>query len=80
VKKLFLSVSSAVVAVGLVCSVALAQTSIGQRGYEGQPGNQGGSTQAGQKGYEGQPGNQGGSTQAGQTGYEGQPGNQSNGR
>ena len=30
----------------------------GQKGYEGQPGNQGGSNQAGQKGYEGQPGNQ----------------------
>ena len=30
----------------------------GQKGYEGQPGNQGGSNQAGQQGYEGQPGNQ----------------------
>jgi len=30
----------------------------GQKGYEGQPGNQGGSNQAGKKGYEGQPGNQ----------------------
>jgi hypothetical protein len=35
----------------------------GQRGYEGQPGNQGGGkggTSNGLKGYEGQPGNQGG--------------------
>jgi hypothetical protein len=32
----------------------------GQKGYEGQPGNQGGFHQAGQQGYEGQPGNQGG--------------------
>ena len=32
----------------------------GQRGYEGQPGNQGGGGAPGQRGYEGQPGNQGG--------------------
>ena len=35
----------------------------GQKGYEGQPGNQGGNnngTSNGLKGYEGQPGNQGG--------------------
>jgi hypothetical protein len=39
---------------------ALAAVPPGQRGYEGQPGNQGGFHQAGQQGYEGQPGNQGG--------------------
>ena len=32
----------------------------GQRGYEGQPGNQGGGGAPGLRGYEGQPGNQGG--------------------
>jgi len=34
----------------------------GQKGYEGQPGNQGGGNNpgGGQSGYEGQPGNQGG--------------------
>lgn len=32
----------------------------GQKGYEGQPGNQGGGSNNGLKGYEGQPGNQGG--------------------
>ena len=37
-------------------ALAAASTSNGQRGYEGQPGNNGGS---GQLGYEGQPGNQG---------------------
>jgi hypothetical protein len=37
-------------------SPALADQPPGQRGYEGQPGNQGN----GQQGYEGQPGNQGG--------------------
>ncbi|MDH3469917.1 MAG: hypothetical protein OEM94_01230 [Acidimicrobiia bacterium] len=58
---------------------SIAATSNGQQGYEGQPGNQGGSNQSGQQGYEGQPGNQGGSNQAGQQGYEGQPGNQSGG-
>lgn len=30
----------------------------GQKGYEGQPGNQGGGGGKGTKGYEGQPGNQ----------------------
>jgi hypothetical protein len=37
-------------------ATALADQPPGQKGYEGQPGNQGN----GQKGYEGQPGNQGG--------------------
>jgi len=32
----------------------------GLKGYEGQPGNQGGGGAKGLKGYEGQPGNQGG--------------------
>ena len=52
----------------------VASTSPGQRGYEGQPGNQGN----GQRGYEGQPGNQGGGggMPNGLKGYEGQPGNQ----
>jgi len=39
---------------------ALAAVPPGQRGFEGQPGNQGGFQQAGQQGYEGHPGNQGG--------------------
>jgi hypothetical protein len=42
---------------------AFADQPPGQRGYEGQPGNQGGGgggRPAGQLGYEGQPGNQGG--------------------
>ncbi len=40
---------------------ALASQPPGQRGYEGQPGNQGGGQHApGLLGYEGQPGNQGG--------------------
>lgn len=60
----------------LVAGALVVATLGGQTGYEGQPGNQGGSNQAGQQGYEGQPGNQGGSNQAGQQGYEGQPGNQ----
>jgi hypothetical protein len=39
----------------------LASQPPGQLGYEGQPGNQGGSQNApGLLGYEGQPGNQGG--------------------
>ncbi len=59
-KKLSLAVASAVVALLVVSSVALASTPPGQKGYEGQPGNQGGYHQAGQTGYEGQPGNQGG--------------------
>ena len=43
---------------------AFADTPPGQRGYEGQPGNQGGHGGGGMPngllGYEGQPGNQGG--------------------
>jgi Spy/CpxP family protein refolding chaperone len=42
-------------------SPALADQPPGQKGYEGQPGNQGGGGGGGgQQGYEGQPGNQGG--------------------
>lgn len=55
----------------------------GLRGYEGQPGNQGGPNHSGQGllGYEGQPGNQGGlnggsGPAPGLLGFEGQPGNQ----
>jgi hypothetical protein len=46
----------------LLASIAAAAIPPGQKGYEGQPGNQGGSngTSNGQKGYEGQPGHQGG--------------------
>lgn len=33
---------------------------VGNSGYEGQPGNQGGHHGGGPNGYEGQPGNQGG--------------------
>ena len=51
---------------------ALAAQSPGQRGFEGQPGNQGN----GQRGFEGQPGNQGGGGAPGLKGYEGRPGNQ----
>jgi hypothetical protein len=36
----------------------IAPTAVGQGGYEGQPGNQGGGSN-GLGGYEGQPGNQG---------------------
>jgi hypothetical protein len=39
-----------------VLEAKIAPSSIGQHGYEGQPGNQGN----GLHGYEGQPGNQGG--------------------
>ncbi len=59
-KKLFLAVAVVFVALMVLSSVALASTPPGQKGYEGQPGNQGGYHQAGPQGYEGQPGNQGG--------------------
>jgi regulator of protease activity HflC (stomatin/prohibitin superfamily) len=39
---------------------AFAAVPPGQRGYEGQPGNQGAHQHPGLQGYEGQPGNQGG--------------------
>ncbi len=40
--------------------LAFAALAPGLKGYEGQPGNQGGFHQAGQQSYEGQPGNQSG--------------------
>ena len=61
-KKRFLAVAVATFAIVLiVClasSVVLAATPPGQRGHEGQPGNQGGHNgiPPGLKGYEGQPG------------------------
>ena len=68
----------------LLATSAVAANPPGLRGYEGQPGNQGGNpaNQGGQQGYEGQPGNQSGNQGAnpgqapGLRGYEGQPGNQ----
>ncbi len=59
-KKLIISLLIAVLAAMFISSTALAAIPPGQRGYEGQPGNQGGFQHAGLKGYEGQPGNQGG--------------------
>jgi hypothetical protein len=48
----------AVTIAAIVTLTSVAWVPNGQRGYEGQPGNQGGFQQAGQQGYEGQPGNQ----------------------
>ncbi len=59
-KRMATALIMSILAALLISSVALAWEPPGQRGYEGQPGNQGGYNQAGQKGYEGQPGNQGG--------------------
>ena len=57
-------IAVAVAAAGLAvftAGPALASTPPGQKGYEGQPGNQGGGGGGqGLLGYEGQPGNQGG--------------------
>ena len=56
----------AVAAFGVAATPAVGDTPPGLKGYEGQPGNQGGhnnnnnGTSNGLKGYEGQPGNQGG--------------------
>lgn len=58
-KKILAGVLAAAIALSTVAPV-LASVPPGQKGYEGQPGNQGGYQQAGQQGYEGQPGNQGG--------------------
>jgi len=44
----------------LAATLAIAGLAPGLRGYEGQPGNQGGHGGNGLLGYEGQPGNQGG--------------------
>ena len=53
-----------VIATALACALAPALvgagTPNGQKGYEGQPGNQGSHGGGGSQGYEGQPGNQGG--------------------
>lgn len=54
---MFVVIGAAVAALAVIAS-AFAWVPPGQRGYEGQPGNQGGWNQAGQKGYEGFPGNQ----------------------
>jgi regulator of protease activity HflC (stomatin/prohibitin superfamily) len=58
--KKLIAILIAVAAALLITSSAFAWVPPGQRGYEGQPGNQGGYQQAGQQGYEGQPGNQSG--------------------
>jgi hypothetical protein len=52
-------VAAALLALATVAPV-LASVPPGQKGYEGQPGNQGGSQQSGQQVYEGQPGHHGG--------------------
>ena len=59
-KKYIFAVILAIVVIIAWASTVLATTPPGQKGYEGQPGNQGGYHQNGQRGYEGQPGNQGG--------------------
>lgn len=59
-RKAFAAVAIAVIALLVLSSAALAWTPPGQKGHEGQSGNQGGHHHAGQQGYEGQPGNQGG--------------------
>ena len=58
-KRLLASIAAGLLAAS-VAAPAFAGTPKGQRGYEGQPGNQGGYHQNGQQGYEGQPGNQSG--------------------
>jgi hypothetical protein len=59
-RKALALVLGGLLAIGLVAGVAASQPP-GQRGYEGQPGNQGGGGQPnGLLGYEGQPGHQGG--------------------
>jgi hypothetical protein len=52
----------AIAALTISAPAAFASQPPGQRGYEGQPGNQGGGggQPPGLHGYEGQPGNQGG--------------------
>lgn len=59
-RKLVAALTAAVILL-IGAAPALAGQPPGQKGYEGQPGNQGGGGGAtGQLGYEGQPGNQGG--------------------
>ena len=57
-KKLLIKALISAVLTASAATMALAGTPEGQKGYEGQPGNQGGYHQSGQQGYEGQPGNQ----------------------
>jgi hypothetical protein len=59
-KKVSYAIVASLIAILMFSSVAFAATPPGQKGNEGQPGNQGGYHQAGHQGYEGQPGNQGG--------------------
>jgi len=61
VKKIIALTVAALLALATIAPV-LADQPPGQKGYEGQPGNQGGASgqpASGQHGYEGQPGNQG---------------------
>ena len=57
---LILAVSMGLAPVVLGFSASQESVPNGQKGYEGQPGNQGGGNHNGLNGYEGQPGNQGG--------------------
>ena len=60
-KRRIVAVLAAGVLLLSMVGTALADQPPGQKGYEGQPGNQGGGGgSSGQQGYEGQPGNQGG--------------------
>ena len=59
-RRLFAYAAGITLALSLVAGVMASQPP-GQKGYEGQPGNQGGQQGGGGlSGYEGQPGNQGG--------------------
>lgn len=57
-KRILITIVAGLLAISVAVPAFGAQPP-GQRGYEGQPGNQGGGNN-GQQGYEGQPGNQGG--------------------
>lgn len=57
-KKLLIALAAAALLALATVSAAFADVPPGQKGYEGQPGNQGGWNQAGPGSYEGQPGNQ----------------------
>jgi hypothetical protein len=58
-KKVVALVAAALLALATI-TPALASVPPGQKGYEGQPGNQGGGGSVGLQGYEGQPGHHGG--------------------
>jgi regulator of protease activity HflC (stomatin/prohibitin superfamily) len=58
-RRILAVIFAAVIALATIAP-AFASVPPGQRGHEGQPGNQGGYQHAGLQGYEGQPGNQGG--------------------